>query len=128
RHTVDVPGTPARTLRAPLALVFACALSCAALAAAGCGGGSSASAGGVRRASATAPTSSSTGPAASSTATTDPPPASKAPVSKAVAKKRALVAHVDAVSDRVLAEGKVHIAQGAPSDAEVKREIEAAKK
>lgn len=132
---MDVPGTPARTLRAPWALVFACALSCAALAAAGCGGGSSASAGGVRRASATAPTSSSTGPAASatgpassSTATTDPPPASKAPVSKAVAKKRALVAHVDAVSDRVLAEGKVHIAQGAPSDAEVKREIEAAKK
>jgi hypothetical protein len=31
-------------------------------------------------------------------------------------------------SDRILREGKVHIAAGAPSDAEVKREIEAARK
>jgi hypothetical protein len=46
----------------------------------------------------------------------------------AAERKRALVAKVDATSDRVLAEGKVHIAAGAPSDAEVKREIEAAKK
>ncbi len=43
-------------------------------------------------------------------------------------KKRALVGHVDAVSDRVLAEGKVHIAAGAPSDAEVRKELEAARK
>ncbi len=31
-------------------------------------------------------------------------------------------------SDRILAEGKVHIAAGAPSDSEVRREIEAAKR
>ena len=118
---MGVPGTPPRTLRAPWALLCACALSCAALAGSGCGAGSSTAAHGVKRASAT-------GPASSSTATNDPPPAAKPPASKAVAKKRALVAHVDAVSDRVLAEGKVHIAQGAPSDAEVKKEIEAARK
>jgi hypothetical protein len=38
------------------------------------------------------------------------------------------VARVDASSDRVLAEGKVHIAPGAPSDAEIRREIQAARK
>ncbi len=113
---MGVPGTPARTLRAPWALLCACALACAALAAGGCGAGSTA-AQGVKRASAT-----------SSTAATDPQPAPKSPAGKAAAHKRALVAHVDAVSDRVLAEGKVHIAAGAPSDAEVKREIEAARK
>jgi hypothetical protein len=43
-------------------------------------------------------------------------------------RKRSIVAKVDVSSDRVLAEGKVHIAAGAPTDAEVKREIEAAKK
>lgn len=36
--------------------------------------------------------------------------------------------HVDAVSDRVLAEGKVRIAAGAPSDTEVRKELEAARK
>ena len=41
---------------------------------------------------------------------------------------RALLAKVDATSDRVLREGKVHIAKGAPSDAEVRRELEAARK
>ena len=46
----------------------------------------------------------------------------------AAERKRAIVAKVDVTSDRVLAEGKVHIAAGAPSDAEVKREIEAARK
>ncbi len=46
----------------------------------------------------------------------------------AAERKRELVAKVDVSSDRVLAEGKVHIAAGAPSDSEVKREIEAAKK
>ncbi len=39
-----------------------------------------------------------------------------------------VVAHIDASSDAVLAEGKLHIASGAPSDAEVRREIEAARK
>jgi hypothetical protein len=46
----------------------------------------------------------------------------------AAERRRAIVAKVDATSDRVLAEGKVHIAAGAPSDAEVKREVEAARK
>jgi hypothetical protein len=38
------------------------------------------------------------------------------------------VARIDASSDRVLAEGKVHIASGAATDAEVRREIRAARK
>lgn len=39
-----------------------------------------------------------------------------------------MVARIDASSDKIIAEGKIHIAAGAPSDAEVKREIEAARK
>ena len=38
------------------------------------------------------------------------------------------VARMDASSDRILAEGKVHIAAGAPSDAEVRRELAAARR
>lgn len=60
--------------------------------------------------------------------TASDPPAAKPKLSAAVQKKRALVGHVDAVSDRVLAEGKVHIAIGAPSDAQVRKELESAKK
>ena len=60
------------------------------------------------------------------------PPDPKAPAAhhppSAAERKRALVAKVDATSDRILREGKVHIASGAPSDAEVKREIEIAKR
>jgi hypothetical protein len=51
-----------------------------------------------------------------------------APLSATAAKHRAVVARVDASSDQILAEGKVHIAQGAPSDAEVRREINALRK
>ena len=39
-----------------------------------------------------------------------------------------VVARIDASSDRVLAENKLHIATGAPSDAEVRRELEAARR
>jgi hypothetical protein len=39
-----------------------------------------------------------------------------------------VAAKIDVSSDRIIAEGKVHIAAGAPSDKEVKREIEAARK
>ena len=46
----------------------------------------------------------------------------------AAERKRALVAKVDVSSDRILAEGKIHIAAGAPSDTEVRKEIEAAKR
>ena len=46
----------------------------------------------------------------------------------AVAKHNAVVARIDASSDAIVAEGKLHIAPGAPSDAEVRREIEAARK
>jgi hypothetical protein len=45
-----------------------------------------------------------------------------------VARPRPAVARIDAASDAVLAEGKVHIAAGAPSDAEIRREIKAARK
>jgi hypothetical protein len=46
----------------------------------------------------------------------------------AKARHDRVVARIDASSDAILAEGKVHIATGAPSDAEVRREIEAARK
>jgi hypothetical protein len=48
--------------------------------------------------------------------------------SAAVVKRNAVVARIDASSDAIVAEGKLHIAPGAPSDAEVRREIEAARK
>jgi hypothetical protein len=51
-------------------------------------------------------------------ATPKPPPA----------QPHSTVARIDASSDRVLAEGKLHIAAGAPSDAEVRREIREARK
>jgi hypothetical protein len=41
---------------------------------------------------------------------------------------QSVVARIDASSDRIVAEGKVHIAAGAPSTAEVKRELEVARK
>jgi hypothetical protein len=44
------------------------------------------------------------------------------------AKPHSIVARIDASSDKVLAEGKVHIAAGAPSNAEIRREIAAARK
>ena len=43
-------------------------------------------------------------------------------------KREAVVARIDASSDVIVAEGKLHIASGAPSDAEVRREIAAARK
>lgn len=46
----------------------------------------------------------------------------------APAQPHGVVARIDASSDAVLAEGKVHIAAGAPSDAEVRRELKAARK
>jgi hypothetical protein len=88
--------------------MLACA--CAALLASGCGAAAPA-----RRPASTPATAHAAGPA-------------KPKLSAAAQKKRALVAHVDVVSDRVLAEGKVRIAQGAPSDAEVRKELEAARK
>lgn len=39
-----------------------------------------------------------------------------------------VVARMDASSDRIIAEGKLHIAEGAPSNAEIRREIEIARK
>lgn len=44
------------------------------------------------------------------------------------ARPNGVVAKIDASSDKILAEGKVHIASGAPSDAEIRREIRAARK
>jgi hypothetical protein len=48
--------------------------------------------------------------------------------SPAPAQPRGVVARIDASSDAVLAEGKFHVAAGAPSNAEVRREIEAERK
>jgi hypothetical protein len=55
--------------------------------------------------------------------------ASKAPEQSAKSRRaRSVVARIDVSSDKILAEGKVHIATGAPSDAEVRHELEAARK
>jgi hypothetical protein len=54
--------------------------------------------------------------------------AAQPPPSAAVAKHRAIVARIDASSDAIIAEGKVHIAAGAPSDAEVRHEIKVLRK
>jgi hypothetical protein len=51
-----------------------------------------------------------------------------APVARPASAPRDVVAKIDVSSDRIIAEGKVHIAAGAPSDAEVKSEIEAARR
>lgn len=53
-------------------------------------------------------------------------PAAKAGTPSAAASSA--VARIDASSDKVLAEGKVHIASGAATDAEIRREIRAARK
>jgi hypothetical protein len=68
-------------------------------------------------ATASAPNTTAPNTTAPNTTATAPPP-----------KRNAEVARIDARSDKVLAEGKVHIAQGAPSDAEVRKEIELARK
>ncbi len=60
------------------------------------------------------------------TPTTAPTTAST-PAPTAVAP-RDVVAKIDASSDRIVAEGKLHIAAGAPSDAEIRKEIEAARR
>jgi hypothetical protein len=57
-----------------------------------------------------------------------PHPASPRSGSHGPASSRSVVARIDASSDAVLAEGKLHIASGAPSDAQVRKEIEAARK
>jgi hypothetical protein len=114
----------------------ACACAFAALLASGCGAGGSRGAGTgttTIRAAATSPSNAAASGTTAKAGTT-PQPAKRDPAAPATPqtpsarRKQALVAHVDVVSDRVLAEGKVHIAPGAPSDAEVKREIEAARK
>jgi hypothetical protein len=99
---------PHRPARAVLALLVAIGSG----AAAGCGEATVPS-GPVRR-TATATTVTTVKTAAS----TGPPAAHPA----------SAVARIDAASDAVLAEGKVHIAAGAASDAEVRREIEAERK
>jgi hypothetical protein len=79
---------------------------------AGCGSSTSPSGKGHTTSAKTTPTHTTTAPK----------------LSAAAAHKRALIAKVDVTSERILAEGKVHIAAGAPSDAEVHKEIEAAKR
>jgi hypothetical protein len=48
--------------------------------------------------------------------------------SAAPAHPQSVAARIDVSSDRIVAEGKLHIAAGAPSDAEIRREIEEARK
>lgn len=71
-----------------------------------------------------------TGPAGISTGatTTHTTTESSAPPASASASANSTVARIDASSDAVLAEGKVHIAPGAASDAEIRREIREARR
>lgn len=55
-------------------------------------------------------------------------PATSHVKSTPVSSPHSVVARIDASSDAIIAEGKVHIASGAPSDAEVRRELKAARK
>ena len=65
----------------------------------------------------------------SASATVTPAPAVKlSPRPARPAGAGSVVARIDASSDAILAEGKVHIASGAASEAEVRREIRAARK
>jgi hypothetical protein len=134
-----VRGAAARVVRARARPACACAILSAALLAGGCGAGSRTRRAAVGdappAASSSTDTTATTGAHPPTTGAAAATPAPAAAHTKAAshpplrgAGKRALLAHVDVVSDRVLAEGKVHIAQGAPSDAEVRREIEAARK
>ncbi len=101
----------ARRMRNATAPVLAAALGVLALA--GCG--ASAGAGSLAAKS-------------SSSQTATPKSTAAKPPVKPVSKETAIVAKVDVTSDKIVAEGKLHIASGAPSDAEIRREIEAAKK
>lgn len=69
-----------------------------------------------------------TAPAAPSVSGATPGTGTAPATGAAAAKRRSIVARVDASSDKIIAEGKLHIAPGAPSDAEVRRELQAARK
>jgi hypothetical protein len=101
---MQISTTRVRTTRGLLSIAIACAL-------AGCGG--------AKIGTVTAHKATRLSPAASTQG---------AAAQRASEKQRTVVARIDVSSDRILAEGKVHIAAGAPSDAEVRKEIEAARK
>lgn len=104
--------------RHPTRLAVAVLLALLAIACAGavgCGEATVPSGPPAKGASATAPTTTA------ATATTTGP-------STTPAVPNSTVARIDASSDAVLAEGKVHIAPGAASDAEIRREIREARK
>lgn len=117
---MSIPGNVARLMRPrpALPLLAAAAAACAT----GCGEATIPAhpAATVR----TATTTTATGAAAKTPGPAQADPAPGAPAQGASSQ----VARVDVSSDRVLAEGKVHIASGAASDAEVRREIQAARK
>ncbi len=113
--------------RAPAAAVALLLLAALCAAAAGCG--EAAVAGHRAQAGTTATGSTASAGATAATGATAPAgETATATASPAAARRNAVVARIDASSDAIVAEGKLHIAPGAPSDAEVRREIEAARK
>jgi hypothetical protein len=119
-----MPAHPLSFLHTRAAPPAALAAGCA-LALLGCGGATighgpltTASASHQSTASSSSPTS--TTPTSTTPASTTPTPPK--------GSGQSVVARIDASSDKIIAEGKIHIAQGAPSDAEVRKEIEAARK
>jgi hypothetical protein len=112
---------PARPRAAPARIAVTLLLAVGSAGAAGCGGAAAPGR--------PAPSEAKVKVAASKVA------ASKVAASKVAARPqpgparpRSVVARIDASSDRIVAEGKFHIASGAPSDAEIRREIAAARK
>ena len=95
--------------------VFPTLVAIACVGAAGCGEAMIPSGPPAKATSAAATTTNTT--TATTTGSSTPPAASNS-----------TVARIDASSDAVLAEGKVHIAPGAASDAEIRREIREARK
>jgi hypothetical protein len=104
-------ATPRWSAVAPLLAIAACA-------AAGCGEASSPTAA-VRKTAKVTVTAKSN---------PTPPPHGVVRSHPAAAHPPSAIARIDASSDRIVAEGKVHIAAGAPSDEEIRREIRAARK
>jgi len=112
---VQSGGTRSPSLRRALLPVLVCAAIGGLLA--GCGS-SSAPAHSARTVRTTA----------TSAVRASAPPVPLHPVTPAEAHKRALQARADVSADAIIREGKIHIAAGAPSDAQVRSEIKRLRK
>jgi hypothetical protein len=116
-------------MRPPAAVLAGIVLVATVLSAAGCGESRSPGAAQTLAVASTPPT---TSPAPRTSVGTPARTTSKSPAATSRSPRRgaaaSVVARIDASSDRIVAEGKLHIAAGAPSNTEIRREIEIARK